>query len=108
MNIDTVNEVSYANIRGIEVALAEIPDTIAPVISLLGADPMTIEAGSTFTDPGAQVTDNVDPTMTIYGVSNVNPNIPVTTASPTTTPMQPVTRPPPWFARSTSLIRRCR
>jgi hypothetical protein len=75
LNIDFVNVVSYANVRGIEVGLAEVPDTTAPVISLLGDNPMTIEVGSTFTDPGAQVTDDVDPTTTIYGVSNVNPNI---------------------------------
>ncbi len=51
-------------------------DTTAPVITLLGANPMTIEAGSTFTDPGAQVTDNVDATTTIYGTSTVNADVP--------------------------------
>ena len=45
----------------IQVAMLQIPvtrtvnvvDTTAPVITLLGDNPMTIEVGSTFTDPGA-------------------------------------------------------
>ncbi len=74
LNIDFANVESYANIRGIEIIEAE--DDEAPVISLLGANPMTVEAGSSFTDPGATVTDNVDPTTTITGVSTVNTGIP--------------------------------
>ena len=76
LNIEFVNVESFANVRGIEVLVGDVADTIAPVISLLGDDPMTIEAGSTFTDPGAQVTDNVDPTVTISGVSTVNSSVP--------------------------------
>ena len=38
-----------------------LPDTQAPVITLIGADPMEIFKGASFTDPGATVTDNVDP-----------------------------------------------
>jgi hypothetical protein len=36
------------------------PDTEAPVISLNGNNPATIDVGSTYTDLGATVTDNVD------------------------------------------------
>ncbi|NDB96025.1 MAG: hypothetical protein EBZ78_07690 [Verrucomicrobia bacterium] len=43
------------------------PDTQAPLITLIGADPLEIYKGSTFTDPGATVTDNVDATRTITG-----------------------------------------
>ena len=36
------------------------PDSLAPVITLLGDDPVTIEVGSTYTDAGATATDNYD------------------------------------------------
>ncbi len=58
------------------VHVVEPGDETPPVITLFGVNPMTIEAGSTFADPGAQVTDNVDPTITIYGVSTVNSSVP--------------------------------
>jgi len=35
-------------------------DTTAPIITLTGENPMTVEVGSTFTDPGATIADNVD------------------------------------------------
>ena len=41
-----------------------VVDTTAPVITLLGDNPMTIEVGSTFTDPGATATDNYDGDLT--------------------------------------------
>ena len=50
-------------------------DTVAPVITLLGANPLIINAGGSFTDPGATVTDNVDAVRTINGASNVNTNV---------------------------------
>ena len=37
-----------------------VQDTTAPVITLNGASPITIEGGATFQDPGVTVTDNVD------------------------------------------------
>ncbi len=37
-----------------------VTDQTAPVITLLGSNPMTVNKGSTFTDPGATVSDNVD------------------------------------------------
>jgi len=40
------------------------PDTTAPVIVLNGSDPMTVEIGSIFTDPGATASDNVDGDIT--------------------------------------------
>ena len=39
-------------------------DTTAPVITLLGDNPETIELGSTYTDPGATAIDNVDGDLT--------------------------------------------
>ena len=37
-----------------------VKDTIAPVITLKGANPMTIALNSTYTEPGATAIDNVD------------------------------------------------
>ena len=36
------------------------PDTTAPEITLLGASPLEVNQGTTFTDPGATANDNVD------------------------------------------------
>ena len=49
-------------------------DTIAPVITLLGANPLNLQVGDTFTDPGATADDNVDGDITdsIVPTSNVN------------------------------------
>ena len=47
-------------------------DTSAPVITLIGANPLEIYKGATFSDPGATVTDNVDATRTIMGSGTVN------------------------------------
>ena len=41
-------------------ASATLPDTVAPEIRLLGANPVEVHQGSTFTDPGATATDDVD------------------------------------------------
>jgi alpha-tubulin suppressor-like RCC1 family protein len=48
------------------------PDTQPPVINLIGANPLEIYKGATFSDPGATVTDNVDATRTITGSGTVN------------------------------------
>ena len=53
-------------------AVAPIVDTTAPVISLIGASTITLSVGGTFTDPGANVTDNIDAARTITGTGTVN------------------------------------
>lgn len=50
----------------------QVLDTSAPVINLIGANPLEIYKGATFSDPGATVTDNVDTTRTITGSGTVN------------------------------------
>ncbi len=47
-------------------------DVVPPVITLLGANPLTVVQGTTFIDPGVTVTDNVDTglTATVTGVVN--------------------------------------
>jgi hypothetical protein len=42
----------------------EVADTTAPVITLNGANPMTLEGGSTFADPGATATDAIAGNLT--------------------------------------------
>jgi Bacterial surface protein, Ig-like domain len=37
-----------------------VQDTTAPVISLIGSSPLTLEKGDTYTEPGATATDNID------------------------------------------------
>ena len=49
---------------------AETPiDTTDPVITIIGDDPLTIQAGSTYEDAGATCTDETDtaPTVTTDG-----------------------------------------
>ncbi|NBS79415.1 DUF5011 domain-containing protein [bacterium] len=62
--------------NGTDYGLAEIPldnfDLTAPVITLIGADPLEIYKGSIFNDPGAMVTDNVDATRSITGSGAVD------------------------------------
>ena len=45
------------------------------MITLFGPDPIQIYRGSAFTDPGANVTDNVDSTRTITASGTVNTTI---------------------------------
>jgi len=47
-----------------------VADQTPPVIALLGANPMTVVQGSVFTDPGSNVTDNVDLGL-VAGVTGV-------------------------------------
>ncbi|MDX9893357.1 MAG: DUF5011 domain-containing protein [Patescibacteria group bacterium] len=51
-------------------------DTIAPAVTLLGVNPMVLEVGATFVDPGATATDNIDGDLTssivVTGTVNTN------------------------------------
>lgn len=51
------------------------PDTTPPLITLLGDNPVKIAVGTSFTDPGATVTDNIDPPRTITGTGTINPAV---------------------------------
>ncbi|NBT49230.1 MAG: DUF5011 domain-containing protein, partial [Actinobacteria bacterium] len=51
---------------------AVVADLQAPVIILMGSNPLEVYKGSAFSDPGATVTDNVDVTRTITGSGAVN------------------------------------
>lgn len=54
------------------IGTIRVLDTSVPVITLIGANPLEIYKGATFSDPGATVTDNVDATRTITGSGTVN------------------------------------
>lgn len=41
-----------------------VPDTVPPVVTLLGMNPVTLTVGDTFTDPGATANDNIDGDIT--------------------------------------------
>lgn len=52
-------------------------DSIAPVITVLGDNPLEISQGETFIDPGATATDNVDNNVEVSasGIENVDTSI---------------------------------
>jgi len=53
-------------------------DTTAPVITLLGSNPLTLTVGSTYTEAGAKATDNVDGDISssiVIDKSAVNTNV---------------------------------
>ncbi len=53
------------------------PDTTAPTITILGDNPYTLYQGTTYVDPGATASDNVDGNITanITRVNGVNSNV---------------------------------
>jgi hypothetical protein len=55
-----------------------VVDTTPPVITINGANPMTIECHTSFTDPGATAADACDSSAAVTATNNVNPNVPGT------------------------------
>jgi hypothetical protein len=53
-----------------------IVDSTPPSISLIGDDPLFIDVGATFIDPGATVTDNVDTNLVATVTGNVDTGTP--------------------------------
>ena len=49
-----------------------VVDTTAPVITLSGSTPVTVQVGSVYTDAGASATDNYDPSVTVTVTGSVN------------------------------------
>ncbi|NCY21962.1 DUF5011 domain-containing protein, partial [bacterium] len=62
---------TYGSVSSIPVSVGYV-DTQAPVITLIGRNPVEIYKDSVFTDPEATVTDDVDPTRTITGTGTVD------------------------------------
>ncbi len=59
MSTDANSNAAIQVIRTVDVV-----DTTAPVITLLGSDPVTVEVGTTYTDAGATATDIGDGNLT--------------------------------------------
>jgi len=55
-----------------------VNDTAPPVITLLGDNPMTVNQGSLFTDPGATALDNRDGSVSVSVSGSVNTALPGT------------------------------
>ncbi|MCK5862054.1 MAG: DUF5011 domain-containing protein [Candidatus Hydrogenedentes bacterium] len=80
-NIVSYNVLDTAGNEAIEVIrTVNVIDTTVPVITLLGDNPMPVECGSTFIDPGATATDNCNDdvllTAAIQVTGTVNAAVP--------------------------------
>ncbi len=82
VNVPGTYTLTYTAFDGFNTATAtrtvNVVDTIAPVITINGPNPMTIECHTTFTDPGATATDSCAGSVPVSSASNVNPNVPGT------------------------------
>ncbi|MBV8857669.1 MAG: PxKF domain-containing protein [Acidobacteria bacterium] len=58
--------------------VVNIADTVAPVIHVNGANPMTVECHTTFTDPGATATDTCAGSVPVSSSGTVDANTPGT------------------------------
>jgi hypothetical protein len=56
----------------------DIVDTTAPVINITGANPMTVECHTSFSDPGATATDGCAGSVSVTASGSVNANVPGT------------------------------
>ena len=81
-NVHSAQEGSYAvvvtNIAGAitstPAAVLTVVDTTPPVVTMLGANPMTIECHSAFTDPGATASDTCAGALAVATNGTVNAN----------------------------------
>ena len=55
-----------------DVVVADAPDTADPTITLTGANPISVTAGTTYSDPGATCTDDTDTSPTLTTTSSVD------------------------------------
>jgi len=74
----TVFHGSCTNDAGLSTAAADLTvklDKTAPLITVTGTNPITIEVYSSYTDAGATVTDNLDPSVTVVSSGSVNSDL---------------------------------
>jgi Cu/Ag efflux protein CusF len=60
---------------GTATRTVNVVDTTAPVVTVTGDNPATVEFGGTYTDAGATATDNSGDTITVTTSGNVNVNV---------------------------------
>ncbi|HST54146.1 MAG TPA: DUF5011 domain-containing protein, partial [Pyrinomonadaceae bacterium] len=56
--------------------LVTVNDVTPPIITVLGANPLTVECHTTFNDPGATAADACDGSVAVSAANNVNVNTP--------------------------------
>ncbi len=69
---------SSANPAQTVTRTVQVGDTTPPVITLVGDNPLVLEVGATYSDPGATATDNVDGDLTsqiVVGGDTVNTSV---------------------------------
>ena len=84
----------------------DVVDTTAPVITLVGANPQTIEVGSPYVELGATALDNYDGDITgsiVIDATAVNTGVVGSYASPTTSPT-PKATPPVQVTRTVDVV----
>ena len=74
------------------VRTVNVSDGDAPVITLLGDDPLTLLLGDVFTDPGATATDNADGDLTSSSYRQSSMRIPIQPGPAPPLPKGPGTR----------------
>jgi len=67
------NAAGTGSYSSFSVTMSNPPEN--PLITLLGENPIVLWRMTSFTDPGAMVTDNRDTTRTIYGTGTVNTSV---------------------------------
>ena len=70
--LSATNDVGTGPASGTVQAIPVAPDTTPPIITINGNNPVTIFAGTTYTDAGATCTDNQDSDPTLDTVSTVD------------------------------------
>ena len=58
--------------RTVNVVAVNTPDTIAPVITVLGSNPVTVNQNSSYNDAGATATDDRDGSITVIATGSVD------------------------------------
>ncbi|MGC8844308.1 MAG: immunoglobulin-like domain-containing protein [Candidatus Hydrogenedens sp.] len=54
--------------------VVNVSDNLPPTVTIVGANPLTVQCGSVFTDPGATATDACDGNLTVNKTGIVNTN----------------------------------
>lgn len=61
---DSAGNAAEQVIRTVSVSDPDLPDIVAPIITLVGANPLTLIQGDSYIEPGATATDNIDGDIT--------------------------------------------
>ncbi|MCA1900606.1 MAG: DUF5011 domain-containing protein, partial [Candidatus Hydrogenedens sp.] len=54
--------------------IVQVRDSQSPIVTIVGADPLTVQCGSVFNDPGATANDACDGILAVVASGNVNTN----------------------------------